>query len=134
MLAVGVLAIGILIQVEEKQYGLSFLIASGCACIVAWAASATGGTAAFLSLKPLRFLGDISYSVYLWHYPILWSIPYLMGSYVGTKDWWTFMWMGVVGIPLTIIVSTISYIYFERPLMNYASRIGRRPVLATTSA
>lgn len=134
MLAVGVLAIGILIEVEKKHYSLSFLTASGCACIVAWAATAAGGAVKFLSLKSLRFLGDISYSVYLWHYPIFWSIPYLMGSFVGTKDWWTFMWMGIVGIPMTIIVSALCYAYFERPLMNFASKIGRSRSVAASPA
>src|SRR5699024_3024693 len=30
-----------------------------------------------LSLKPVRFLGDISYSVYLWHWPLIVLVPYL---------------------------------------------------------
>ncbi|WGP05409.1 acyltransferase family protein [Bacillus subtilis] len=30
-----------------------------------------------LSLRPIRFLGDISYSVYLWHWPLIVLVPYL---------------------------------------------------------
>ena len=30
-----------------------------------------------LSLRPVRFLGDISYSVYLWHWPLIVLVPYL---------------------------------------------------------
>ncbi|WP_209323625.1 acyltransferase family protein [Brevibacterium renqingii] len=29
-----------------------------------------------LSLRPVRFLGDISYSVYLWHWPLIVLVPY----------------------------------------------------------
>src|SRR5699024_12583140 len=38
-----------------------------------------------LSLRPVRFLGDISYSVYLWHWPLIVLVPYLSAK-VGASE------------------------------------------------
>ncbi|MES2172295.1 MAG: acyltransferase family protein [Actinomycetota bacterium] len=35
--------------------------------------------AGLLSLRPVRFIGDISYSVYLWHWPLIIIAPYIPG-------------------------------------------------------
>src|SRR5699024_7755541 len=38
-----------------------------------------------LSLRPVRFLGDISYSVYLWHWALIVLVPYLSAK-VGASE------------------------------------------------
>lgn len=38
-----------------------------------------------LSLRPVRFLGDISYSVYLWHWPLIVLVPYLSTKMGGAE-------------------------------------------------
>lgn len=38
-----------------------------------------------LSLRPIQFLGDISYSVYLWHWPLIVLVPHL-STQVGTTE------------------------------------------------
>ena len=41
---------------------------------------------ALLALRPVQSLGDISYSVYLWHWPMVVLVPYVSGSHLGRLD------------------------------------------------
>ncbi len=75
-----------------------------------------------LSLRPLRFMGSISYAFYLWHQLILeWvgfpgsSLQYglLAGRGVGVR--------AVVSLTLSIVVAWLSTRYFEKRLMSWFS-------------
>ena len=62
----------------------------------------------FLNLKILDHIGEISYSLYLWHFPILVYLKYSLGSdlNVGNK---------IFIILLTYVLSLITYKYVEKP-------------------
>jgi peptidoglycan/LPS O-acetylase OafA/YrhL len=45
-----------------------------------------GSAAQLLSLRPVRFIGDISYSVYLWHWPIVVVVPFITGHALTRVD------------------------------------------------
>lgn len=42
--------------------------------------------APWLSLRPMTFIGDISYSIYLWHWPLIVVLPYVTGTDLRTVD------------------------------------------------
>jgi peptidoglycan/LPS O-acetylase OafA/YrhL len=69
-----------------------------------------------LELPGAVFLGRIFYSIYLWHFPIMTT----MESYGVTAK---FRVLFVV--PLSIVISTLSYAYVERHFMRH--RTGRLP-------
>ncbi|MGX7068391.1 acyltransferase family protein [Gemella bergeri] len=63
-----------------------------------------------LSFKPIVFIGKISYSLYLWHFPIL--VLTTPVSEIGSPK----IFYVILRIVLTFIVATASYILIETPI------------------
>ncbi|MFZ0250237.1 MAG: acyltransferase family protein [Acidimicrobiales bacterium] len=78
-----------------------------------------GWFARALSLRPLHFVGTISYGVYLWHWPV---IVYLNGARTGLSTWP----LNLLRIGVTLVVSTASYYLVERPIRLARFRGGFR--------
>ncbi|WP_169747588.1 acyltransferase family protein [Demequina iriomotensis] len=70
-------------------------------------------------LRPVQRLGDLSYSVYLWHWPLIVVAPAVLGRDLRTVD-------KVVLIALTWILAEVTYRGVEQPLRHL-------PVLARRS-
>lgn len=73
----------------------------------------------FLELPPLRFLGKISYGMYVYHYAILWFTKIGMSVSQSAAVRWQATWLA---LGITIVVSTISYYLLEKPLMDLKDR------------
>ncbi|MEU0743828.1 acyltransferase [Streptomyces sp. NPDC006134] len=84
---------------------------------------------AVLSNRPTRFLGRISYGLYLWHFVVmyLWfrsgsifgAPPVPAAMLIGKVGFWEMFGVVVVG---TIAIATASYYFLERPLMRAGER------------
>ncbi len=64
-----------------------------------------GGANRVAALRPLQFVGDISYSVYLWHWPLVVALPLVMG------DGWQ-----VVALAVTVPLAWATTRFVEAPL------------------
>jgi len=62
-----------------------------------------------LGIRPLRYIGDISYSLYLWHF--LWLVLPTQTEYPITDGYWS--WLFLAG---AIITAVLSYHFVERPI------------------
>ena len=79
------------------------------AVIVAGTTRSPYAPARWLSLRPMTFVGDISYSVYLWHWPLIIVVPYVTGADLQTLD--------KVGILVgTILLAWLSKVFVEDPM------------------
>lgn len=78
-----------------------------------------------LSIRPARFIGAISYSLYLWHWPI-----WLFGRYIyeprGSLGYGVF-------ILVSIVVATLSWRFVERPFRTMRITSNRRVVATGAS-
>ena len=82
---------------------------------VAVIAGGCGGTQplAFLSSKTTQYFGNISYSLYLWHWPLL-TIPALMWG--GDTPWW----MNAAGVAASIGLAHLTVKFVERKFQHAA--------------
>ena len=78
-------------------------------CLIIWFSNKNELVGKILGSKPLVWVGLISYSAYLWHFPIF--VFSRMGKELTNYD--KFEW-----IFLTIILSVLTYFLVEKPLRN----------------
>ncbi|HEY6635318.1 MAG TPA: acyltransferase [Acidimicrobiia bacterium] len=97
---VGVSLIGVFAVVPGNVWFDPILVL--VAAVTTWCcASRSDGV---LAASPLRFLGRISYGLYLWHVPILMAA----GTALGPR---------IAGVGLAVVVAWLSWIWVERPLL-----------------
>lgn len=98
-----------LVDVDTPYPGFAALLPTIGTCLVL--IGGPTGRLAFDRLsspRPIQHLGDISYSVYLWHWPLLILAPYALGRELSLLDT-----LGLVG--LTLVLSELSYRLVEQP-------------------
>lgn len=74
----------------------------------------------WLASRPLTWLGDTSYGIYLWHYPVLMLLDRTLLAHWNTPA------LALAALPVALLVTAVlaglSYRYLEAPLMQ----LGRR--------
>ena len=63
-----------------------------------------------LAARPIQFLGDVSYSLYLWHWPMIVLLPAFLGHSLGNRD------------KLAILVGAIALSYVSKKLVEDPGR------------
>lgn len=81
---------------------------------------------AVTSFAPLQFVGGISYSLYLWHWPLIILIPYVIGRDIGT------VWRLAILIA-SILLAWMSKRFVEDPFRT-SSVFARKPAWVTLTA
>jgi peptidoglycan/LPS O-acetylase OafA/YrhL len=114
----------VLLIAAGNLFGLSGLaIASALAILVLVAPLARGvrsGLAECLELAPFRYVGKVSLSLYLLHFPVMLML-YRFGWLAGDSMGGMFTNIALV-LAVTMVVSTVTYYSVEQPAMNIARR------------
>jgi len=77
----------------------------------------------FLSLSPLRWVGRISYGLYLWHWPVYLALT-------GTRTGLDGVALLTVRVALTVALAALSFYALERPIRAGTFRLPRPSVVA----
>lgn len=96
-------------------------VCGAAAVIFATGVSPETSVARMLSLRPIVFVGLISYSLYLWHWPVIVYVRTYWG-YVGWKQI-------ILATLCSLLLSIISWRFIETPFRRPASQPSRRRLL-----
>lgn len=92
------------------DYSLSVV---GSFSLLAWTLADRGWLLRVLSLPPVRFIGQISYTMYLTHVIAI----LLVERHFSSK-----LIVALVSLPLTVAYAAVSWFLIERPLISFAAR------------
>ena len=110
----------------EFHHGLLIGVAIASVVVVAPVAmEQRGAIARLLALKPLVWLGTISYGVYLWHWPIFLALN-------GERTGWSGPPLFAARCAATVAVAAVSWWLIEQPIRRW--RPARVPILPLAAA
>ncbi|WP_342235745.1 acyltransferase family protein [Inquilinus sp. OTU3971] len=98
------------------------------AALIIWAGAggdSLGGR--LLGLSPVVFIGKISYSLYLWHWPIIVFVKYSINRELAPAE------IGLV-VVASVAAATLSWRYVEQPFRGKGSRFNRRWIFTVSTA
>jgi peptidoglycan/LPS O-acetylase OafA/YrhL len=94
---------------------LNYFFAVSLYCVVR-----EGMLVRFLELRPLRYLGRISYGLYVYHFPIIWFALRIRD--LGLQESLIKPLVAVITFVATLTIASISYSFMEKPLINLKDR------------
>ena len=127
---VGLVSCGMVLQVSTVFPGYAALWPVGCAALVL-VAGPTGsrfGADRLLTSRPLARLADLSYALYLWHWPVL--VLTLVATRQETLDLVT----GSAVIAASLLLAAVTHRLVERPLAGPAPAVRPQRVVAVGAA
>lgn len=79
-------------------------------------------TARLAGLAPVQWMGDVSYSLYLWHWPIFMFTPFLIGMPSPA-------WVMALLVVLSLLVAGLSKRLIEDPFRTRTNPVAARPAV-----
>jgi peptidoglycan/LPS O-acetylase OafA/YrhL len=110
-LAAAIAVIGAMCVVPVWDH-TAFMLSVGLGAVIVATGTLLFAQGGPLTFGPLVGLGKLSYSLYLWHYPVMYGAKQLFG---GSVPLWT--------IPLALALAWLSYRFVERPFRVRAAAV-----------
>jgi peptidoglycan/LPS O-acetylase OafA/YrhL len=113
----------------DATYRGGLLLTSLLTALVIWAAvTPRSRLGRALDVTPLRVIGERSYGLYLWHWPVLLLVTAALPSAAGTSAAGSsaensMQWLaGGVTVLLTVVAASVSYRFIEQPIRRHGLR------------
>jgi len=140
---IGLIVFSVLFYTQDTLFpGLSALAPCvGSALIIGAGEAGSSLVSALLSWRPFVFIGLISYSLYLWHWPVI--VLQQMGVFIGAGVITSHRLAGLlpahrldmlVEIALSLLLAILSWRFVERPFRSGPLRLNGRPLFALAGA
>ena len=98
---------------SQESFLGGFQMATAAALVLVWAATRPGAwLGRVLDIAPLRWIGERSYGIYLWHWPLL-LIVAAFAEQSGADTWWL---VPSVTLALTLAFAALSFRFIEQPV------------------
>ncbi|WP_081766384.1 acyltransferase family protein [Microbacterium sp. C448] len=119
---VGIVAIAIVPPAPDTATFPGALLVACLLTVVAITAGAWPGSVLgrALDLGPLRFVGQRSYGIYLWHWPVLVLLMAGLSIAPGTE---VPLAVGLWALAITLLAATVSYRFIETPVRRNGFRV-----------
>ena len=114
---------------EEHAWTFSLgipLVSLATAVLLLAAVERPGRLRTVLELPPLTWIGQRSYGIYLWHWPVILIIAQDIPTNAGTAP---FVWTRVWAVVVTLALADLSYRFVETPVRRLGFRESGRRVL-----
>ncbi len=119
---------------ENAPYAHKDLLFSVCWAMVVYLTCREGSVvSAVFSWRPLVWLGTISYSVYLLHFPIIFALAPPVNA-LHAESYAQLMILAAISLPAVIGCSAVFYHYVERPFLNTAPAAPSQRALSSSPA
>ena len=111
-----------LVEGSPESFAGGFQLASAAALLTVWAVSRPGGWAGrVLDVRPLRWVGERSYGIYLWHWPLLLIVPALAQPETPPSEGLAPL-VALLVLALTVACAALSYRFIEQPVRKLGFR------------
>lgn len=124
LIGIGVLAL-VLAEASPESFLGGFQVATSLMLVVVWAATRQNSWFGFvLDVPPLRWIGERSYGLYLWHWPIL----LIVDAAAKDASWGaSAIWLvPAIVASLTFALASLSYTFVEQPIRKHGLRASCR--------
>ena len=117
-----ILASAVVLTAESPFPGWIALVpVLGTVAVIAAAPAARGfSVTRILTVRPVTFIGDISYSLYLWHWPLIIAAPFIIGWGTGTVN-------RIALFVGAFILAWLTKRFVEDPFRRLPALVSRKP-------